>query len=66
MTRAPIVAGVERERLREAMRHAYEVEGLTITQVAVKFGRSYGSTHVLLHEARTDVRSRGGWKGRLL
>lgn len=65
MTRAPIVMGAERANLRAEMRQAYEVDGLTIKQVAAKFGRSYGTTNKLLHEAGTDVRSRGGNRGRL-
>lgn len=63
MTRAPILSGEERIRIRQAMRDAYE-RGRTIPQVAAEFGRSYGTTHVLLHEAGTDIRPRGGVGGR--
>ncbi len=64
MSRAPIIAGPERVKLREAMRKAYEDEGLTIVQVASRFSRSYGTTHVLLTEAKTAIRPRGGFHGR--
>ena len=64
MTRAPIVMGAERARLRAEMRDAYEREELTIRQVSERFGRSYGATQKLLHEAGADVRSRGGLRGR--
>jgi transposase len=57
--------GPERANLRAEMRHAYEVDKLTIKQVAAKFGRSYGTTNKLLHEAGTNVRERGGNRGRL-
>lgn len=61
--RAPTVMGDDRVRLRAEMRAAYE-GGMTIHQVAERFGRSYGSTHVLLHEAQTVMRPRGGVGGR--
>ena len=64
MSRAPIVMGPERARLRAEMRQVYETEGLTIKQVAERFGRSSGTTYKHLHEAGADVRSRGGFRGR--
>jgi DNA-directed RNA polymerase specialized sigma24 family protein len=63
VTRAPIIAGAARSKLRQEMRAAYE-DGLTIHQVAARFGRSYGTTHKLLTEAQTPMRPRGGPHGR--
>lgn len=65
MARAPIVMGAARANLRAEMRQAYEVDNLTVKQVAEKFGRSYGTTNKMLHEAGTDMRERGGKRGRL-
>jgi transposase len=62
--RAPIISGVARANLRAEMQQAYEVDGLTIEQVAERFGRSYGTTHKLLTEANTEIRPRGGFRGR--
>lgn len=64
MSRAPIVMGPARANLRAEMRQAYEADNLTIKQVAEKFGRSYGTAQKMLHEAGTDIRSRGGYQGR--
>ena len=64
MTRAPIVSGAERAELRAEMRRAYEEEGLTVAEVASRFGRSYGTTHKLLTEAMTTIRPQGGRRGR--
>lgn len=60
MSRAPQISGQARVNLREEMRQAYEVDGLTVKQVAAQFERSYGTTHKLLSEAETEFRSRGG------
>lgn len=46
------------------MRKAYEIEQLTVKQIAARYGRSYGTTHKLLQEADTAMRSRGGSHGR--
>jgi hypothetical protein len=57
--------GEERRNLRDAMKKAYEDDELTIPQIAAKFGRSYGNTHVLLREAGAEIRPPGGVGGRL-
>lgn len=63
MSRAPILHGADRIRVRQEMRHAYEQDRLTVHQVAARFGRSYGTTHKLLSEAGTVMRGRGGANG---
>lgn len=57
--KAPKLIGTERARLKHEMRRAYE-GGLTIMEVAEKFGRSYGNTHMLLHESGVTIRPRRG------
>lgn len=64
MSRAPQISGQARANLREEMRQDYEVEGLTVKQLAAKYERSYGLTHQLLMEADTQMRPRGGSHGR--
>lgn len=64
MSRAPIISGQARVNLREEMRQAYEVDRLTVKQIAARFERSYGMTHTLLMEAETQMRPRGGSHGR--
>lgn len=63
MNKAPVIKGAERIALRQAMRQDYE-SGMTIQQVRAKHGRTYGTTWVLLHEAGTEIRPRGGTYGR--
>lgn len=53
--RLPKLAGAERQRVAAAMRKDYEF-GLTLRQVAVKYGRSIGGTRGLLLEAGTALR----------
>jgi len=57
----PKLAGAERKRIATAMRKDYEY-GLTLRQVAAKYGRSIGGTRGLLLEAGTAFRpnTRGG------
>jgi DNA-directed RNA polymerase specialized sigma24 family protein len=64
VTKATQLRGAERITVRQEMRHAYEVEGLTVAQVAERFGRSYGNAHKLLHEAGTVMRPQGTPDGR--
>ena len=60
MSRAPILSGAERIEVRQRMRRAYEIERMTIHQIAARFNRSYGNTHTLLTEAGTDMRGNQG------
>lgn len=60
MSRAPILSGAERIEVRQRMRRAYEIERMTIHQIAARFNRSYGNTHTLLTEAGTEMRDQGG------
>lgn len=57
--KAPALKGEARWAVRKEMRTAYE-DGLTVAQVAARFGRSYGNTHQLLMEAGTAMRAQGG------
>jgi hypothetical protein len=51
----PKLEGAERQRITKAMRKDYE-HGLTLRQVAAKYGRSIGGTRALLLEAGTVMR----------
>lgn len=60
--RLPKLAGTDRQRVATAVRRDYE-SGLTLRQVAIKYGRSIGGTRGLLLEAGTAFRpgcGRGG------
>jgi hypothetical protein len=56
---ARYLKGDDRATVRDQAAALY-VAGCTIRSVAVQIGRSYGSTYVLLREAKVPFRTRGG------
>lgn len=54
------VLGDERASLRTTLVDQYVNDGLSIRQLALNWGRSYGFIHRMLIEAGVTLRSRGG------
>lgn len=46
------------------VKQAYDIDGLDIRAIADRFDISYGKAHAMVHEARCDVRPRGGYRPR--
>lgn len=57
------ITGEDRTALATSMRAAYEAGG-TVRNLMAAFGTTYGRTWILLREAGTEMRPRGGAHGR--
>ncbi|GLW75317.1 hypothetical protein Kpho02_76140 [Kitasatospora phosalacinea] len=59
-----LLEGEERDRVREFVRVGYVERKQSIRALAQQTGRSYGLVHVLLAEAKVELRQRGGRYGK--